>query len=63
METLTASSNLTFYYINKFQDIFVKLCNQNNYDWYISAVADTYQTDFKPEDLKNQLGQFPVIVA
>ena len=42
METLTASSNLTFYYINKFQDIFVKLCNQNNYDWYISAVADTY---------------------
>ena len=43
---------------NNIQDVFVKLCNRNNYDELISLVADMNKTDFKLGDLKVQLVQF-----
>ena len=36
---------------------------QNNYDLAISVVTDMYDTNFKWEDLKVQLGQFSTIVV
>ena len=36
---------------------------QNNYDLAISVITDMYDTNFKWEDLKVQLGQFSTIVV
>lgn len=51
-----------FLFHKNIQDVFVKLCNLNNYDESINLVADIDKANLKLGDLKVQLGQFHIIV-